>query len=290
MEIQWPLIIFTLCICLSSGTFSCLGLLNMLNKGQKLQVSATIVTMVGLVVGGAASFLHLQHAERLFNGFGHITSGITQELIGIAILFVLAIVYLVLARKGNVPKWLSVVTLVFGLAMVLVMANSYAMPARPVWGTPLLLLFYLAQAVAAGGATIWLLAAFCKCDEAIQLSARVTAIGGILVVVSLAAYAGYIASISLPAVDFYIDPTDPTKQIAATSGFGNELVGGSLASYFWSSLIIGGAIAAVLGLLRWMRTDNPLPFAAIALVCVLAGGFVFRVALYILGVSAFVFY
>ncbi|MDR0514006.1 MAG: dimethyl sulfoxide reductase anchor subunit [Coriobacteriaceae bacterium] len=290
MELQWPLIIFTLCVCLAAGTFAGLGILTLLGKGQKLQMPAVVASLAYLAVGGIASFLHLEHADRIFNGFGHITSGITQELIGIVVLFVIAIVYLVLSRRGEIPKWLAVLAVVCGVAMVLVTANSYMMPARPVWSTLLLHVFYLSQAIAGGGATLWLIAALTKADDALQIPARITAIGGLLVVVGLAAYAAYISSVTLPAFDYYFDPTDPTKHIASTSGFGSELLTGSLASYFWGALIIGGAIAAVLGFLKWSKTDNSVPFSAISLVCVVAGGVVFRAALYILGVSVYAFY
>ena len=43
---------------------------------------AWVVSAVLLAAGGIAVFFHLEHWERIFNGFGHITSGITQELIG----------------------------------------------------------------------------------------------------------------------------------------------------------------------------------------------------------------
>ena len=46
-------------------------------------------------------FFHLEHFERIFNGFGHLTSGITQELIAIVVLAVAAIVYLVYLRRDE---------------------------------------------------------------------------------------------------------------------------------------------------------------------------------------------
>ncbi|MDR1713844.1 MAG: dimethyl sulfoxide reductase anchor subunit, partial [Coriobacteriales bacterium] len=85
MELQWPLIIFTLFICLGAGTFCVAGLLAGLGKGEKLQLSAVVVALAAVVIGGIASFVHLQHWDRAFNGFGHLTSGITQELIAIVV-------------------------------------------------------------------------------------------------------------------------------------------------------------------------------------------------------------
>ena len=69
-----------------------------------------------LALGGIAVFFHLQHWERIFNGFGHITSGITQELIAIMVFVVVAVAYFVMARKsadgGTLPKWMAVLAIV----------------------------------------------------------------------------------------------------------------------------------------------------------------------------------
>ena len=82
METQWPLVIFTLFVCLTCGTLGGMSILALKGQGRNLQMTALITSAVSLVVGGIGAFLHLEHWERIFNGFGHITSGITQELIG----------------------------------------------------------------------------------------------------------------------------------------------------------------------------------------------------------------
>ena len=51
------------------------------------------MSCVLLAVAGIAVFFHLQHWERIFNGFGHITSGITQELIAIVAFVAVAVAY-----------------------------------------------------------------------------------------------------------------------------------------------------------------------------------------------------
>ena len=81
METQWPLVIFTLFVCLTCGTLGGMSILALKGQGRNLQMTALITSAVSLVVGGIGAFLHLEHWERIFNGFGHITSGITQELI-----------------------------------------------------------------------------------------------------------------------------------------------------------------------------------------------------------------
>ena len=62
---------------------------------------AWIAAAVLLAAGGIAVFFHLEHWERIFNGFGHLTSGITQELIAIVVLAVVAVAYLVYLRRPS---------------------------------------------------------------------------------------------------------------------------------------------------------------------------------------------
>ncbi len=103
--------------------------------GQKAQMPRWIASAVLLAVGGIAVFFHLEHWERIFNGFGHLTSGITQELIAIVVLAAVAVAYLVMLRKSDdgasVPKWLAWLSVRAVVALVAVMAHSYTMAARP---------------------------------------------------------------------------------------------------------------------------------------------------------------
>ena len=290
MTIQWPLVVFTLFTCLASGIFAGAGIFALLGKGKAIQVPAVVASLIFLVIGGVASFLHLEHWDRAFNGFGNPTSGITQELIGIVVFVVALVVYFAVSRKEGPPKWAGALAVIVGVAMVIVMTTSYAMPARPAWSTPLLYVFYFSQMVAAGGAALWLIGAAVKADEAHTINARITAIGGVLVVISLLAYAAYISGLDFPAVGNYFDPTEPTKAMQATTGFGDVLFSGALAGYFWGAVIVGGAVVAILGLLKWKKPGGALGFSALALICALAGGLAFRAVLYLLGASVYVFY
>ena len=81
MELQWPLILFTTLTAWGCGVLGGAGALALKGAGKKSQQLLAILSCVLLAVGGICVFFHLQHWERIFNGFGHITSGITQELI-----------------------------------------------------------------------------------------------------------------------------------------------------------------------------------------------------------------
>ncbi|MDR0514740.1 MAG: dimethyl sulfoxide reductase anchor subunit [Coriobacteriaceae bacterium] len=290
MEIQWALIIFTLFTAFGSGLFAIQGLLALLGKGEKIQLPALVTAFAAIVVGGLASFTHLQHWDRAFNGFGRLTSGITQELIGIVVVVLCMVVYFVFLRRGSIPKGIGAVALVLGVALIVVMTTSYMMPARPVWTTPLLYLFYLSQGLVAGGAAAWIIAEAVKEGPAVGLGAKTTAIGGALVVVALVAYAFYIASVQFTDVGNYFDPTQPTKPMTDISSYLTLLVSGSLAPQFWSAVVVGGMVPAAAGIIRWKKEGGGLAFAAVALVAALAGGLAFRFAIYVLGGSVFIFY
>lgn len=80
MEMQWPLILFTLFMAWSAGVFGASAVLSLARTGRRVQMPALITSVVLLIVGGVAVFFHLEHWDRIFNGFGNPTSGITQEL------------------------------------------------------------------------------------------------------------------------------------------------------------------------------------------------------------------
>ena len=128
MELQWPLILFTTLTAWGCGVLGGAGALALKGAGKKSQQLLAILSCVLLAAGGIAVFFHLQHWERIFNGFGHITSGITQELIAIVVFVVIAVAYFAMARKsddgGTLPKgmaWVAIaisVILAIGAAMV----------------------------------------------------------------------------------------------------------------------------------------------------------------------------
>ena len=93
MHPEWPLILFTFFLCVAGGSLGAQGLLNVMGKGKKMQLASLVTALAALVVGGLSVFMHLQHWERIFNGFGHITSGITLEFIGCIVFAVVLVLY-----------------------------------------------------------------------------------------------------------------------------------------------------------------------------------------------------
>ena len=101
MELQWPLILFTTLLAWAAGLFAAQCLWALRGKGARAQMPALVASAALLAVGGIAVFFHLEHWERIFNGFGHLTSGITQELIAIVVLAIVMVVYFVYLRRAD---------------------------------------------------------------------------------------------------------------------------------------------------------------------------------------------
>ena len=194
MELQWPLIVFTTLVAWSAGLFGTQALMAAFGVGKKAQVPAWIASAVLLAVGGIAVFFHLEHWERIFNGFGHLTSGITQELIAIVVLAAVAVAYLVMLRKSDdgasVPKWLAWLSVALSVALVAVMAHSYTMAARPAWDSVLWILYVLGNACVLGPATFaFLMAAAPPAGQPAGRAADAGAPAGLAALVGAAANA-----------------------------------------------------------------------------------------------------
>ena len=158
MELQWPLILFTTLLAWAAGLFAAQCVWALRGKGARAQMPALIASAALLVVGGIAVFFHLEHWERIFNGFGHLTSGITQELIAIVVLAVVMVVYFVYLRRAGdearVPAWLSAIGIVVAAILVIVMGHSYMMASLPAWDSVLQIASLLGAACGFGPATM----------------------------------------------------------------------------------------------------------------------------------------
>lgn len=294
MSVQWPLVVFTLLVCLGAGTLGTAGLLAVLKKDAPVQFLAALFSLVAIAAGGLASFFHLEHFDRAFNGFGHISSGITQELIALAVFAILAVVYLMLARRGPVPAWAGWLAVVASVAVVLVTAHSYNMAARPVWNTPLLWLYYLSNAILLGGFVL------CVCwgqkvkGEGARVIAVCAVVGAALSAAALAAYLVFIPSTasSFTAVGSYFDPTHPTKAMADPAADLSGFATGQHALLFWLGAVVAGAALPLAVAVLSMKRSGPhlVGMATVGALCALAGATCFRVVLYALGYSVFVFY
>lgn len=298
MELQWPLMLFTLFICLGAGTFAVQGVYAIVGKGSHVQKTSLIVSLAALVIGGAASFVHLEHWDRIFNGFGNLSSGITQELIAIVVfVLALALYFVVLSRSesNNVPRWCGIIAVVVSLALLVVMAHSYNMAARPIWNTILLWLYYLTHAALLGTISYTLMLALSKSDTYDGRGPRkyvlISAFAHALSVISYVAYFS-IARNAFTSVGHYSDPTHPAlATIDPMSTFSSILIGENALLFWGGVVVIGLVVPIVLALLsKGVSRKTIVAMSIGGIGAALIGGICFRAILYVLGFSVFVFY
>ena len=299
MELQWPLILFTTLVAWSAGLFGTQALMAVFGVGKRAQVPAWVASAVLLAAGGIAVFFHLEHWERIFNGFGHLTSGITQELIAIVVLAVVAVAYLVLMRKSDdgasVPKWLAWVAVALSVVLVAVMAHSYTMAARPAWDSVLWILYVLGNACVLGPATFLLvLAAGGPGDQPADRAAdagapagRTALAGAALNALAALAFAIFLqlSAGSFADVGLYFDPTHPTKAMADAAA-----TVASQAPLLWLGAVAVGAFVPLAAAFMGRRTGSWKLWAPAAIIPALVGAVCMRVVFYNLGLSVFMFY
>lgn len=299
MELQWELMVFTLLVCLGAGIFGIQAFVAFTRKDTKLQLPALIASVASVGVGGIGSFLHLQHWERIFNGFGHLTSGITQEMIAIVVFIVMAVVYFIVLRRtgdeGALPKWCAVLAMIVAIGLVVIMAHSYNMAARPIWNSPVLWLYYLSNAVLFGGLMMMTLASAKKEDAIKATATRFALVGVIAQAVMTAVYVGFFAlsADAYAGVEYYWDYVHPTNPLVDPAAMLTSIAFGSNALLFWLGVVaVGLIVPAVLIFLAKKKAPEAsvTGYAVVGLVAALAGGMCFRVILYILGFSVFMLF
>ena len=289
MELQWPLILFTTLVAWSAGLFGSQAVAALKGQAKNSQMVSWVCAAVLLVAGGVAVFFHLEHWERIFNGFGHITSGITQELICIVLLAVCAIAYLVTLRKsgdGTVPKWCAVAAVVLSALLVVVMAHSYVMPARPAWDSVLQIGSLLGAALILGPLTLGVLMAVRGDDPAplAKWALAAVAVGAVLLV----AYAAAIqfSGDSFTEVGYYFDPTRPLYGMVSAGS-----VVASQAPLLWlGGVVLGALVPVACAVAAWKKPALWKPCGAAGALAAAVGAVCMRVAFYACGLSVFMFY
>ena len=292
MELQWPLILFTSLTAWACGVFGGAGVLALKGAGKKSQMTLVVASVVLLAMGGIAVFFHLQHWERIFNGFGHITSGITQELIAIVVFVVVAVAYFVALRKsddgGTVPAGLAWAAIVISVVLAAVCAHSYMMPARPAWNSVLEVASIVGAACLMGPATCAVVLAV-RGDDA-SACGLPSVVGSAVGAVCTAAYAAFMqmSGGAFTQVGNYFDPTHPTNAMVDAAA-----VAAGQAPLLWAGAVVVGAIVPLACCIVARKKGDAASwkaFGAVAVVAALAGSIFLRVAFYNMGLSVFALY
>lgn len=300
MEIMWPLIVFTFFECVAGGTFAAQGLQTLRGEGAKTQFLSVAVALAALVIGGLGSFTHLEHWERVFNGFGHITSGITIEIIDCMVLGIALVVFFLMYRRaddGQAPKWCGIMAVVIGLLFPVIIGMSYLMASVPVWNTPLLPLYYLCNAAVMGTFVNIILNEVRAVEDGRDMRFKIALVICIVFTVVVVVYAVFIALLDNPStfsdITFYFDPTLPDVGMIDASVYTVGLIAGSMAPAFWIGVVIVGCLAPIAGILlarKQLLAKNIIAIIGAALACSVIGGVIWRVLLYMTAIHAFPLY
>ena len=292
MELQWPLILFTTFAAWCAGVFGTQAYLALKGEGKKVQTICWIVAAALLVIAGISVFLHLQHWERIFNGFGHITSGITQELIAIVVLAIIAIIYLACLRRSedgaSVPKWVAICAIAISVIFDVVMSHSYMMDARPAWNNVVEILSILGASCILGPATVAVIEDI-KDGAVSPANVGANFVGSIVAAVTTIGYiiTMALANSSYTQIDYYIDPVQPTAgmvDIANISPFGSGSIGLTIAT------IICALIPIACAYMGKKKGGNWKVWAGIGLVAGVACAICLRVVFYQMGASVYALY
>lgn len=289
MEAQWPLIIFTLFVCLTCGIFGAMSILALKGQGRQLQFTSLISATVSLAIGGFGAFLHLEHWERIFNGFGHITSGITQELIGCVALAVIIVAWFVVLRGGKeIPKALAWITLAVAVLMLVATGHSYLMPARPAWGIALIV-FYVANACLLGAVAMWLISIMKKDEASEGSSIQFALVGSVVQLAAMAVYTIACSMTKFADFGFYADPTSMTTAPTHVDSLLAIMVSGDGALMFWCSIACA-VVALVCAIAAKKKVGASKPYMIIAVIVAIASSILFRVLFYQLGYAMVLLY
>ena len=284
MALQWPLILFTTLVCAGAGLIAVEGLFALVGKGKKAYFLAAITALGLVVVGGICVFFHLEHAERIFNGFGHITSGITQELIAVVLLIIVAVIFIIQARRSEkIAKWAGIVGIIVGLATILVCGLSYMMASRPAWNSLFQILSLFGFGLAAGAG----LFAFFDGDEADNALNGITNI--VTTILAFITTGGFLIAMKSAVakftdVGYYFDPNHPTFPMESAEAF-NPFANAGLA---WGAIILA-AIAVALAF--WGKSSKNWKIAGCGIaVCAIIGAILLRGVVFAAGGIVYMFF
>jgi anaerobic dimethyl sulfoxide reductase subunit C (anchor subunit) len=294
MGLQWPLIVFTTFICLAAGTFGSVAIASLREEYERIQLPGLVTAFAALVIGGGASVLHLETPARYFGQLGNIRSGINQEIIMMALVGAMMVIYFIqLRRDGNAGKAVKIVSAALSLVLVLVMGHLYMMPARPAWDTVLLPVYYAFNAVLLGALVAALLLAAGKPDAARQANPATAALAALgAFALCTAAYAFHITSLSRAVYSDVLHVDTTTVPPLDPAAIGERLISGDLALLFWGAVIVVGLVLPLAALLAARKATAAALIrnsAAAGIVLVLAGGLAFRVLLYFAASTVFVY-
>lgn len=155
MDIQWPLVLFSLLAGTGGSLFAFVGLSEFLGGSSKVRDAGSIVAMALLVLGGCFSVLHLASPLHAISAVTNLLSfsGISIELMLLGANFVVMLAYALVRKrsKATAPvKVLAVLGIVLGLMLGFFCGHGYVLEGQPTWNSETLPLAYLGTSLACG--------------------------------------------------------------------------------------------------------------------------------------------
>lgn len=274
MSVQWPLLVFSVLLGVSSGVMIFAGIAELKGKFKQARFTFAILALVLVAVGGCASALHLGHPERALHILGNVNSGLSRELFAVGAMGIVTLVYAIVSKKGfdSVAKVAGIAGLIVGVVLPLVAGASYMMAARPIWDSFTLPLMYLGTGIGTGFLAAAAIAVHACPTEDAPFAVRLALAGVAVMVVSMVAYIAWIGLAPLQ---------DETRSIV-------RLISGDLALAFWGGVVVVGmAVPVVLAALCVKKVEGGSVAAYLwaALACALVGGVALRVVMYLMATS-----
>lgn len=293
MELQWPLILFTVFVAWSAGLFGTQSIASLKGEGTKAQVVSVITSAVLLVIGGIAVFMHLQHWERIFNGFGRITSGITQELIAIVLVVIVMVIFFIQARKdeGKVAKWAAIAGIVVSAILVFVMAHSYMMASRPAWNSIAWILAVFGSSFILGPCTFLTIVNLIDKENDLKTLGMIAMVGTIIGAVFTIIYLFSLQFVAdqFATVGYYFDVTHPTNSLIDLAAITGVLTGDK-AILSWIGVIIIGCALPIVATVMGKMKGNWKIWGPVAVVSGLVGAICIRILFFQMGYLFFMFF
>lgn len=262
MDIQWPLVLFSLCAGTGGSLFAFVGLSELLGGSSKARDAGSVCAIALMVVGGCLSVLHLASPLHAISAVTNLLSfsGISIELMLLAVSVVVIAAYLIASKRGasaTALKVLAVFGIVFGLMIGFFCGHGYVIEAQPTWNTETLPFAYLGSSLACGAFLYAVMNAVKGSAE--ELGGKLGLAVLVAVVVSIVAMGSYAI-----------------------------FLGGDAASaqpvVFWACLVVVGmvgALAAAVVNFRGVGGVSPLAACTAGLVCAVVGGLAVRMLMWL---------
>lgn len=276
---ELPLALFTTLAPMGAGAFIALALAFLTTSFTDEQLKKidrmTLIPLVVVLVGFAASFLHLAsplHAAGVFAGVG--SSPLSNEILVGSLFVVLAVVYVIVALagklKGAARKGFAAVVAVAAIAFACFTGMAYMMETIASWNSPLVIVQMLGFALVGGlplGTLVLALSG--SLDDALKGSFKMVALVAVVLGALLAA-GGFCA------------------HIVGVNALANALMSGADLVGAVTVYLVAAAVCLVLAAvanIAALMGKSPAALAGLGAVLAVAGIFIARLLFYAVQLS-----